>query len=56
MISLIWAMDKNRLIGKDNKLPWRLPKDLAYFKKITTGHIVVMGRKTFESSRETFTE
>jgi dihydrofolate reductase len=49
MISLIWAMDKNRLIGKDNKLPWRLPNDLAYFKKTTIGHIVVMGRKTFES-------
>jgi dihydrofolate reductase len=49
MISLIWAMDKNRLIGKDNKLPWRLPADLAYFKKMTLGHTVIMGRKTFES-------
>jgi dihydrofolate reductase len=49
MISLIVAMDQNRLIGKDNDLPWRLPEDLKYFKRITTGHTVVMGRKTFES-------
>ncbi|MCX7922505.1 MAG: dihydrofolate reductase [Clostridia bacterium] len=49
MISLIVAMDKNRAIGKDNKLPWNLPADLAYFKKVTMGHTVIMGRKTFES-------
>ncbi|MDQ0245399.1 dihydrofolate reductase [Bacillus fengqiuensis] len=49
MISLIAAMDENRLIGKNNDLPWRLPADLAYFKKITMGHVIVMGRKTFES-------
>jgi dihydrofolate reductase len=49
MISLLVAMDKNRLIGKDNDLPWRLPADLAYFKKITMGHSIVMGRKTYES-------
>ncbi|TYR81159.1 dihydrofolate reductase [Priestia megaterium] len=49
MISLIVAMDQNRLIGKENDLPWRLPEDLKYFKRITTGHTVVMGRKTFES-------
>ena len=49
MISIIVAIDKNRVIGKDNKMPWRLPADLAYFKKMTLGHTVVMGRKTFES-------
>lgn len=49
MISLIVAMDRNRVIGKDNKLPWHLPADLAYFKRITMGHPIIMGRKTFES-------
>lgn len=49
MISLLVAMDKNRLIGKDNQLPWHLPADLAYFKKVTMGHPIIMGRKTFES-------
>ncbi|GIN77574.1 Dihydrofolate reductase [Bacillus paralicheniformis] len=49
MISLITAMDRNRLIGKDNDLPWHLPQDLKYFKEVTKGHAVIMGRKTFES-------
>jgi dihydrofolate reductase len=49
MISMILAMDRNRLIGKDNKLPWHIPGDLAYFRKVTTGHTVIMGRKTYES-------
>lgn len=49
MISLLVAMDKNRVIGKDNGLPWHLPADLAYFKKVTMGHHIIMGRKTFES-------
>jgi len=49
MISLIVAIGKNNVIGKDNRIPWRLPADLAYFKKVTTGHTVIMGRKTFES-------
>ncbi|GAA4709603.1 dihydrofolate reductase [Brevibacillus fulvus] len=49
MISLIWAMDNNRLIGKQNALPWRLPADLKYFQRVTKGHAVVMGRKTYES-------
>jgi dihydrofolate reductase len=48
-ITLIAAVAKNRVIGRDNKLPWRLPADLAFFKKTTMGHPVVMGRKTFES-------
>ncbi|AKO91717.1 type 3 dihydrofolate reductase [Priestia filamentosa] len=49
MISFIVAMDDNNLIGKDNALPWHLPADLAYFKKVTTNHTIVMGRKTYES-------
>ncbi|MDQ0217974.1 dihydrofolate reductase [Peribacillus cavernae] len=49
MISLMLAMDENRLIGKHNQLPWHLPSDLRYFKNVTMGHPIVMGRKTFES-------
>lgn len=49
MISFLFAMGKNRVIGKDNQLPWHLPADLAYFKKKTMGHTIVMGRKTYES-------
>ncbi len=49
MVSIIVAYDKNRGIGKDNALCWRQSNDLSRFKKLTTGHIVVMGRKTFES-------
>lgn len=49
MISFIWAMDENRVIGKNNQLPWRLPEDLKFFKKVTMGHPIAMGRKTFES-------
>ena len=49
IISLIAAMARNRVIGKDGKLPWRIPEDLKRFKKLTTGHCVVMGRKTFDS-------
>ncbi|SEM81941.1 dihydrofolate reductase [Mesobacillus persicus] len=49
MISLIWAMDENRVIGSYNKLPWHLPEDLKFFKRVTMGHPIVMGRKTHES-------
>lgn len=49
MISLIWAMDENRVIGYHNQLPWRLPEDLKFFKRVTMGHPIMMGRKTFES-------
>lgn len=49
IISLIAAMDKNRLIGRENGLPWHLPADFAHFKKVTMGKPVVMGRKTYES-------
>ncbi len=48
-LSLIVAMDAQRGIGIDNTLPWRLPEDLAHFKRVTTGHPILMGRKTFES-------
>lgn len=49
MISLIWAMDKNNLIGKDNDLPWHYSEDLKYFKEKTAGKTVIMGEKTFYS-------
>jgi len=49
MISIVVAMDRNRLIGADNALPWRLPADLRRFKQITMGQPIVMGRKTHES-------
>lgn len=49
MISLMVAHDPNRVIGKDNQLPWHIPEDLAYFKKHTVGKGIVMGRNTFES-------
>lgn len=48
-ISMILAMSRNRVIGKDNKIPWRLPAEQAYFKQTTMGHPVIMGRKTYES-------
>jgi dihydrofolate reductase len=45
----IAAMSLNRVIGAGNKIPWHLPEDFKWFKKMTTGHVIVMGRKTFES-------
>jgi dihydrofolate reductase len=48
-LTAIVAMDPNRLIGAGGKLPWHLPEDLAFFKKTTLGHPILMGRKTFES-------
>jgi dihydrofolate reductase len=48
MIALA-AMSLNRVIGRDNQIPWHLPEDFKWFKKMTTGHFVLMGRKTFES-------
>ena len=53
-ITLIVAMDKNRGIGKDNDLMWHLPSDMKFFKDTTSGHIVVMGRKNFESIPEKY--
>lgn len=49
MLSIIVAVAKNNVIGKDNKLIWYLPEDLKRFKKLTTEHTIIMGRKTFES-------
>lgn len=47
--TLIAAVARNQAIGKDNRLPWRLKADLAHFKATTLGHVIVMGRKTWES-------
>ena len=49
MLSIIVAIANENVIGKDNKLIWHLPEDLKHFKQITTGHRIIMGRKTFES-------
>ncbi|WP_438444553.1 dihydrofolate reductase [Gorillibacterium sp. sgz5001074] len=49
MITFVVAMDRNRGIGLNNKLPWHLPADLKFFRQTTTGHPVLMGRKTYES-------
>jgi len=48
-IALVAAMDEHRVIGRDNKLLWRIPEDMKFFRKVTKGHPVVMGRKTYES-------
>jgi dihydrofolate reductase len=48
-VSLIWAMTRNRVIGRDNDLPWHLPRDMKFFITTTQGHPVIMGRRTFES-------
>ncbi len=48
-ITLIAAVAENRVIGRDGGLPWRLPEDLRRFKRRTQGHVVIMGRRTFES-------
>ncbi len=49
ILSIIVAMAKNRVIGRDNQLPWHLPADLRHFKQTTMGHPIIMGRKTYES-------
>lgn len=49
MLSIIVAKAKNNIIGKENKLIWKIPDDLKRFKEITSGHTIIMGRKTFES-------
>ncbi len=48
-ISMIAAMAKNRIIGKENQMPWHLPADLKHFKAVTLGKPIIMGRKTYES-------
>jgi dihydrofolate reductase len=54
MVSIIVGMTKNKVIGKDNSLPWHLPEDLKNFKELTAGNTVIMGRKTWESIPERF--
>ncbi|MFA0447752.1 diacylglycerol kinase [Vibrio breoganii] len=49
IVSMIAAMANNRIIGKDNQMPWHLPADFTWFKKCTMGKPVIMGRKTYES-------
>jgi len=49
ILTAVVAMTPARVIGRDGTLPWHLPEDLAFFKRITTGHPIVMGRKTYES-------
>ncbi|MEZ4974843.1 MAG: dihydrofolate reductase [Cyclobacteriaceae bacterium] len=53
-ISLIAALSQNRVIGKNNDLPWRLPDDMKYFMETTSGHHVIMGRKNYDSLPEKF--
>lgn len=48
-LNLIVAMARNRTIGRNNTLPWRLPEDLQFFKRTTLGHPIIMGRNTYES-------
>jgi dihydrofolate reductase len=54
VVSLVFAVAANRVIGKAGGLPWRLRDDMAYFQRVTMGKPVVMGRKTFESIPEKF--
>ncbi|OOB79816.1 MAG: hypothetical protein BEN18_02750 [Epulopiscium sp. Nuni2H_MBin001] len=49
MISMVVALSRNNIIGDNNTLPWHIPEDLQFFKQLTTGHTIVMGRKTFDS-------
>ena len=49
LLAIIVAADQKRGIGINNTLPWKLPEDLAHFKRLTTGHAIIMGRKTYES-------
>ncbi|MGD8726076.1 MAG: dihydrofolate reductase [Gemmatimonadales bacterium] len=56
ILSLIAAMAENRAIGLGGDLPWRLPNDMRRFKTLTTGHTVIMGRKTFDTLRRPLPE
>ena len=51
---IIAAIAHNRVIGKNGKLPWHIPEDLARFKQLTTGHTVIMGRRTFDGLERPF--
>ena len=54
MIALIVAHSSNRVIGRGGRLPWRLPGDMRHFRELTTGHTVLMGRRTFQSLPDAF--
>ncbi|WP_052273772.1 dihydrofolate reductase [Arthrobacter sp. L77] len=54
VIGMIWAQTEDGVIGKDGGIPWHVPEDLAHFKATTTGHPVIMGRRTWESFPSTF--
>ncbi|MFB9860124.1 dihydrofolate reductase [Salinicoccus siamensis] len=49
MIAYVWAEDEDKVIGRDGKLPWHLPADMAFFKKVTLQGDIVMGRRTYET-------
>ncbi|MFS0781514.1 dihydrofolate reductase [Bacillus sp. 1P06AnD] len=49
IVSMIVAMDSDRVIGKNNQMPWRIPRELQYVKSVTMGHPIIMGRKNYES-------
>ncbi|HEY4798231.1 MAG TPA: dihydrofolate reductase [Bacteroidia bacterium] len=49
IVSIIVAVSENRVIGKNNSLPWHLPADMKYFREVTMGHCVIMGRKNYDS-------
>ncbi len=53
-LNVVVAIDRNRLIGDSEKLPWYLPADLKHFRELTTGNVVIMGRKTYDSIPERF--
>ena len=53
-VTLVAAIARNGVIGRDGAIPWRIPKDVAYFKELTTGHAVVMGRRTWDSLPDRF--
>ncbi|CAG7584371.1 dihydrofolate reductase [Rhodococcus opacus] len=48
-VKLVWAQGVGGVIGRDNTIPWHVPEDMAYFKKVTQGHPVIMGRRTWDS-------
>src|SRR3954452_23082014 len=54
MVSIVVAKSRNRVIGRDGRLPWHLPADLRRFRELTSGNTVVMGRRTYESLPDTF--
>ena len=54
MIACVVAHSRNRVIGRDGDLPWHLPADLRRFRELTSGHAVVMGRRTYESLPDRF--